>query len=311
MSTDALNKVVATLEKAKEKLSKPKPGDEENPGKKPWENMKADGKLRGVAERLLSMANQLKETGKPPGGPAMRKLRALHNEMGAALDAYPSPKRAVKSVSMTPDEFTDHAATEIERAVEDQDVERLEQIQVGVESVAYQMNNSEVEKIRVDVFEDPAQQKREESGGEVGVDMLKSIGEKINELSEVIQSMKAKKPKDKPDEMTDGKKPKPGEEEMGKAKKPKPGEEEEVGKQEAECPSCGAMNKADADACKACGAKLKKSGTKKADDDEKPTWPSDMNSGRKLNEAESWGRVRKSLGDEDRDFGPDPDACRE
>lgn len=311
MSSDALNKVVETLEKAKERLSKPKPGDEKNPGKKPWESMKAKGKIRGVAERLLSVANKLEEGGKPPNAMTMRQIKALMNELGAALDSYPAPKRAMKSVSMTPEEFTDHAASEIERAVEDQDVDRLEQIQASVESVAFQVDDAEVEKVRIDVFEDPAHQK---SGDGDASDTFKAITEKINELAESIQSLKAKKPFPPPKPGADGKMPPKPEDEMDMADGKKTGkaDDADAGKQdEVACPGCGAMNAKGATACKACGAKLSAKADAKKADDERPAWPSDMNSGRKLSEAENWGRVRKSVSDDDRSFGPDPDACRE
>lgn len=306
-------KIIETaLAKAKDRLAKPedekKPGAKPGAGAKPGDDkkpdfLKAGGKVKGVAERLLSVGTKMAESGKPPDAGMLRKLRAMMNELGSAIDAYPSPKRAAKSISMTPAEFTDHAASEIERAVTDQDVDRLSQIQTSVESVAFQMDDADVEKIRVDVFEDPAQRKTETVGG---ANTIKALQDQIGELSQAIQSLKAKKPPE--GEEKDKAKAKPGDEENEEAKaKAKKAADEEAAKQN-QCPECKAMNKEGATECAKCGAKLAaKADTKKAD----TSWPADMNKGRERGESEGWGEVKKSVSDDDRSFGPDPAACRE
>lgn len=307
----AFETIKAALAKAQDRLANPedekkpgaKPGAKPGEGAKPGDDkkpdfLKAGGKVKGVAERLLSTAKKMEESGKSPDAETVRKLRAMMNELGSAIDGCPSPKRTAKSISMTPTEFSDHAASEIERAVTEQDADRLSQVQTNVESVAWQMADDDVEKIRVDVFEDPAQRKTETVGG---ADTIKSLQDQIGELSQSIQSLKAKKPPDEED------KAKPGDEDEETKAKAKKAADEEAAKQN-QCPECKAMNKEGAIECAKCGAKLAaKTDTKKAD----TSWPADMNKGRKRDESEGWGEVKKSASDDDRSFGPDPAACRE
>lgn len=309
---------LAAVEKAKAaKPGEKKPGEkpgEKKPGEEDMNMSKAAAKgkaVRAVAEKLLSVANKMEEAGGPPSADAIKQLKALQTELGGAIERYPSPKRATKSVDMSAEDFQAHAEKEVSEAVESGDTERLELLQNNLESVGEQASAEEPPTIfKVAVFTDPAQQKTTEAESPVASassgdwKVMGAFKDAVSGLTEAITALKAGKV---PPRFQPGGGKKPGEEEEpGK----KGGGESETEKQGIKCPKCGAMNKPGATACEKCGATLKAK-SEKSDSDQEPVWPTDMNRLRQTkSEAEGWGSVQKS-GDDAVDFGPDPQECRE
>lgn len=289
-------------------------------GKKPpWldeeEMGKQKGKVKSIAERLLSIGNKMAEAGKPPDAATVRTLRGIMNELGAAIDRYPSPK-AMKSVDMTLEEFQKHAEAEVGKSVEDGDTERAELLASNVESVGKQVEFfPRTETLKISVFADAGQQKTTEterplagmtSGPDSGV--LGAFAKTVEQFTAAVDKLKAKKPDEKPDEKYPNGKQDDGDGDGKTQKAKKPEDEKDKGKTEKQttCPKCGAEVPAGAEKCPKCGATIK-SDTAKSDDE--VVWPLDMNKGRELSDAEAWGKVKK--GDQShRDFGPDPKECR-
>ena len=283
----------AALEKAKDKLK----GDPDDKNKK--DTKKRKGKVAAIAQRLTAVSESMKDD-KPDAG-TLRKLRSVANELGSMIGSFPTAKRLVKSVAMTPDEFTDHTATEIERAVTDQDVDRLEQIETNVASVTNQLAGDGVEKVHLDVFEDATQKTDSAASATGSDDLMKTLTGKLNELTEAISALKAKAappfPPKKPGADGEDGNPAPGDKDPDADKDKK---KDDAAKVEGEDGNPAPGDK-DPDADKKKDKDADKSDTKKA----ASGWPSDMNEGRKLTTAEGWGKVQKSAEADDRSFGPD------
>lgn len=116
------------------------------------------GKIRGIAERLLSIGNKLDQAGKSPDAADIKSLKAIAAELGSVTERYPSPKaKTEKEMSFT--DFETFAETEIINAVSEDDENRIALLQENLESVGVQLaENAETEVLKVTVFTDSDQQ---------------------------------------------------------------------------------------------------------------------------------------------------------
>jgi hypothetical protein len=262
------------------------------------------GGLRSIAERLLSIGNMLDEAGKAPDDDQMGKLRTLVTELSAVLDKYPEPaakadKGKLRGIA------EQMLATASKLAGEPPDKKAMSALKGLLQEFGSALERYPSPKAKACA---PNGEKKPKKEGEADPEADKAKD---------TETEKAKKPDKPEDEMNM----------EGKEKaKPKPGEEEEPypqGKPKAEKegpadPFAGLASTI-SDLSKAVEA-FKGSMDPKADKPEEkgePTqknndaWPLDMNTGRKLSEAEAWGgsKIEKAAQD-DNSFGTDPEECR-
>lgn len=260
------------------------------------------GGLRSIAERLLSVGNMLDEAGKAPDEDQMGKLRTMVSELTAVLDKYPEPAtKADKGKLRGIAERMLATASKLSEAGEPPDKKAMGALKGLLQEFGSALERYPSPKAKACAPDGEKKPKKE--------------GEADPDTAEDTETEKAKKPDKPEDEMNmEGKekaKPKPGEEEPYPQGKPK-------AEKEGPADPFAGLASTIADLSKAVEA-FKGSMEPKADPENKgePTqkndavWPLDMNTGRKLSEAEAWGgsKIEKAA-EGDTSFGTDPEECR-
>ncbi len=274
---------------------------------------KKQERIKSVAERLLSVGNEIAKIETQPDAAVVLRLKGMANELSAAIDSFPAPKRMAKTVQMTIAEFQKHFVDEIDAFKKDADTERLTALEANLESVVNQLSAGPVDTIKISVTNDPAQQQTTETEQKPAASAqpgpMGAFAKSVEELTKVIEKLKqappfggkpAKpfggKPGDDEDEETKTKKAKEKEADEEEAKRRKAADEPEETDEDKK--NRRAKDKEDAD----------KKNTNKGDD---TAWPLDLNKGRDLNDSERWGLNKRSVTGDDRSFGADPKICRE